>query len=259
MISKMLNSIKNTADNFNFKGHELFIASMKDQFKLVQHRSRPVMTSFLTLSQQDILMKMKPNSIQIVLDGGFENAIRKVAFISEEGWTPQFDFVCLVSQYDTRFKTLSHRDILGALMHLGVERDQLGDFVVEDHKLYVFCKRNIAQYIIDSCTLISRTPVSFEIQESVSLHAQMMEEMQIIVSSLRVDAIVAQLAHVSRQDATQKIRQGFIKVNDIELEENRQLCFNDVVSIRRVGKFQFKEIINTTKKNRLICKFEKFI
>lgn len=255
----MLNSKINTTDNFNFKGHELFIASMKDQFKLVEHRARPVMTSFLTLSQQDILMKMKPNSIQVVLDGGFENAIRKVAFISEEGWTPQFDFVCLVSQYDPRFRSLSHRDILGALMHLGIERDQLGDFVVEDNKLYVFCKSKIAQYIIDSCTLIAKCPISFEIQKFVELHAQMTEEIQVIVSSLRADAIVAQLAHLSRNDATQKIRQGFIKVNDIELEENRQLCFNDVVSIRKVGKFRFKEIVNTTKKNRLICKFDKFI
>ena len=254
----MLNNVKNS-DNFNYKGHELFIASMRDQFQLVHTRARPVVTSFLSLSEQDILLKIKPKEINVVFDGGFDNAIRKVAIIQEDDYTIQSDVVCLVSEYNSHFKELSHRDILGALMHLGIERNQLGDFVVDQNRLYVFCKKKISEYIMDHCTLIGRCPVHFQITSHVELHALMMEEIQIIVSSTRADAIIAQLAHCSRSDAATKIKQGLIKVNDIELEENKQLCFNDVVSIRRVGKFQFKEISNTTKKNRLICIFNKFV
>ena len=217
------------------------------------------MTSFLTLSEQEILMRIKPKDVSVQLFGGFDEAIRKIAYISDIGWDPIFDLVCLVSAYDSRFRTLSHRDILGTLMSLGIDRNQLGDFAIQDNHLYVFCKRKIAQYIMDSISMIGKCPVSFELQESVDIHVKMLEEMQINCASTRLDAVVAQLAHCSRNDAMSKIHQGQVKLNDVELEENRQLCFNDVVSIRKVGKFVFKEVAKTTKKNRLILKFEKFI
>ena len=73
-----------------------------------------------------------------------------------------------------------------------------------------------------------------------------------------MDAIVAQLAHCSRTKASKLIASGLVKLNDVVLEENVQLCDNDYVSIRRVGRFQFNGILAISKKNRLILGFLKF-
>ncbi len=66
-----------------------------------------------------------------------------------------------------------------------------------------------------------------------------------------LDSVVAQLSHCSRSETLKKIHAGFVKVNDVVLEQNLQLCNNDFVSIRKTGRFQFKEVVSTTKKGRL--------
>ena len=74
-------------------------------------------------------------------------------------------------------------------------------------------------------------------------------------SSLRLDSVVAQLSHCSRSEALKNIHAGFVKVNDVVLE----LCNNDFVSIRKTGRFQFKEVVSTTKKGRLVLNFDQYI
>ena len=83
--------------------------------------------------------------------------------------------------------------------------------------------------------------------------------MTIIAPSLRLDSVVSQLAHCSRSKAKEMLKAQYVKVNDIVLDENTQLCDNDFVSIRKVGRFQYKGIDAKTKKDRLVLRFEQYI
>lgn len=144
-------------------------------------------------------------------------------------------------------------------MHLGIEREMLGDLVVEDCRIVIFCKNQIADFIRMNCTLVGRVRVSFELVDFVDIQSAQTKEILIHAASTRLDCIVASLAHISRSEATSMIHHGLIKVNDNVLEENRQLCNNDFVSIRKCGRFQFKDVKSTTKKGRLILRFEQYI
>lgn len=246
-------------NNFNYKGHELFVAYIKDQFHLVHVKARPIVTSFLSLTQQEIIKQMIPSTLHYQFIGGFENAIRKVCILYEVEDEFLNPIICLCSKIDSRFRKISHRDILGTLMSLGLERDQIGDLVIYQDHLYIFCMPSIADYIKQSCTMIARNPVFLEEIENVDLPVVCFEKIQINCASTRLDAIVANLSHCSRKEAMNKIHHGLVKLNDVQLEENCQLCLNDIVSIHRSGKYIYRGIQATTKKNRLILQFDQFI
>ena len=129
----------------------------------------------------------------------------------------------------------------------------------EKRKLYIFCKEKISKYIIDNCTQISKCTVHFEECLDYIITENNKKEIHIMCSSLRLDSVVAQLSHCSRSEALKKIHAGFVKVNDVVLEQNLQLCNNDFVSIRKTGRFQFKEVVSTTKKGRLVLNFDQYI
>ena len=191
--------------------------------------------------------------------GGYAQAQRKIACFSNLEDDFQFDITILISHVDLRFRNLSHKDVLGALMNLGIEREMLGDLVVEKNRIIIFAKKNMENYIVQNLTRIASCPVSFCAVDEIVVDKKMTEQILINVSSLRMDAIISSLAHVSRKEASAMLHKGYVKLNDIVLEQNRQLCNNDFVSIRRCGRFQYIDIKSTTKKGRLVLRFEKFI
>ena len=243
--------------NFKLKGHEMFVSKMKDQLSLVVLKNRTIMTSFLSPVEQEILKSMAGNKVIVRFEGGYKNSERKIAILSNEE-VYYSDVVCLHACYDDRFKSLSHRDLLGALMHSGIERDQIGDLIVSKQDIYIFCKEKMAEYIMQSCTLIGRCVLNFEIEYDVHIEHSNREEILVNAASLRLDVVVSALGHCSRSMACEWIRQGFVKVNDVVLDEIVLICNNDFVSIRKVGRFQFKEVVSTTRKNRMILCFDQF-
>lgn len=116
-----------------------------------------------------------------------------------------------------------------------------------------------SEFFIDNCTQIGKCTVHFEECLDYIITENNKKEIHIMCSSLRLDSVVAQLSHCSRSEALKKIHAGFVKVNDVVLEQNLQLCNNDFVSIRKTGRFQFKEVVSTTKKGRLVLNFDQYI
>lgn len=202
---------------------------------------------------------MVPKNICLVFDGGYDQAQRKIACFIPEGYEGFSDCVCLHATYNSKFKTLTHSDLLGCLMHSGIERSVIGDLIVQKEDLYIFCKEKISKYIIDNCKQIGKCTVHFEECLDYIITENNKKEIHIMCSSLRLDSVVAQLSHCSRSEALKKIHAGFVKVNDVVLEQNLQLCNNDFVSIRKTGRFQFKEVVSTTKKGRLVLNFDQYI
>ena len=243
--------------NFKLKGHELFVSKMKDQLNLVTSKNRTIVTSFLSPVEQEILKSMVGNKVNLTLEGGYENCERKVAILSNDDML-YTDVVCLHAQYDNRFKVLEHRDLLGCLMHLGIEREQLGDLIVDSQDVYIFTKEKMADFIIRECTNIGRCTLQFEREYAPCISHINRIPIQVNAASLRLDVVVSALGHCSRSKACEWIRQGFVKVNDVVLDEIVLICNNDFVSIRKIGRFQFKEVVSTTKKNRMILCFDQF-
>lgn len=244
----------------NFKGHELFVDRLYDAMHLCSRRQKSVMTSFLTPSEQEIA-KNVCRDVSLTFTGGHEGAERKRAILSEqepERHEVEEAVCCLQADMDPYQPSLRHPDLLGALLRSGLEREVIGDILCEGGKVFVFCKPEMADFIMDNVVRAGRQTIRFEKADPNQVPEMKHEILQVNVSSLRYDSVVAALARCSRSKAEEMIRQGFVKINDVVLDQKGQLCNNDVVSIRRAGRFQFLSEKNRTRKNRLVLEFKKY-
>ena len=156
---------------------------------------------------------------------------------------------------------LTHRDFLGSLMNLGIERAVLGDIFVKDNEGYVFTAERMCDYIKESLFRVRHTDVACEIMEKLPEYiGPSLEEQNIIASSDRIDGIISKLYKFSRSESKEIISKS-------ELFVNGRICTNpsivpkenDIISVRHYGKFIFKGISHETKKGNVVISIAKYM
>ncbi len=217
-------------------------------------------TPFLGLQEQSVFhgMAQQLGHVPFEASGGAEGCERKVVrFGSEElcGYAEPFPIGCVaVRQRSAKFaEQLTHRDYLGALMSLGIERDTLGDIAMREGEAYVFCLLPIAPYIVENLAEVRRTPVRCEVTDALPEGAlYRLEERTVQAASNRADAICAHVWNLSRGDSQALFRAGRVFING-RLVENAaaSLREGDVLSARGYGRFVFRGVAGLTKKGRL--------
>ena len=211
-------------------------------------------STFLNLQEISILKSLKVDS-KYSLFGGYENADRCVAaFSNEEIYS--YPIVCIkIEPLQQKFSDkLTHRDFLGALMNLGIEREMLGDIKILNNEGYLFCLDKISQYIVDNLSSIKHTSVKCKIIDDIpELFNQIPDEEEYIVSSLRIDTVVSAVFKMSRNSASQLINQEKIFINSKTVyKDSIQLKEDDVVSVRGYGKFIYSQTVNETRKHKMV-------
>jgi len=226
-------------------------------------------TSFLGLSEQTILkqaMRTDDNikSIRVNVWGGAENCERVVAAFGDEemfGYTPDFPVTCVkIAPLQQKFAdNLTHRDFLGSLMNLGIERETIGDIIIADNIGYLFCLSSMADFIIENLTRIRHTPVSCEVTDEAPDVMSNAINTSIQVSSERLDACVAKTYKLSRTDAVSLIKSGKIYVNGVACESNSYVPkTDDIISVRGYGRFKYIGVKRSTGKGNLVVEIMKW-
>ncbi len=227
-------------------------------------RDIPMFSDFLNLNEQEILnqilTKMPPICIKTM--GGYSLAERVVVgFYPQERFDEPIPLVCLkIEPLNRKFaEELTHRDYLGALISLGIERSVLGDIVVSNNCAYLFCLKKISTFIMQELVKIKHTSVfvtETEFDEAVSLQT---EEITGFVASLRIDALLSLVTGMSRSRAVSYIEESKVFINGKCVTSNgANLKENDVISVRGIGKFQYKGTSGTSKKGRLFVTVLKY-
>ena len=137
---------------------------------------------------------------------------------------------------------LTHRDFLGALMNLGIERSTLGDIYIEDKTGYLFCLKSMAEYITENLTRIRHTSVQCTVCEEPPVFLQKEPEEKLIqISSARTDALIAGVYHLSRTESNELFREQKVFINGRLCENNsRALKEGDQITVRGYGKFTYE-------------------
>ncbi|MBE5870572.1 MAG: hypothetical protein E7294_04850 [Lachnospiraceae bacterium] len=230
--------------------------------------SQYLFTDFLSLAEQDLLhraMKDFPDG-SYELNGGMEGAERVMArFGSPEqfGYETDYPITCIkIRPLLEKFaENLTHRDYLGALMNLGIERGLLGDIVIREKTAFLFCEEHMADYITQSLEKIRHTNVKCECTEEVPEEVQLrLKEEELIVSAQRADGIVAKVYSLSRSQSLALFRGQKIFVNGRVFENNSaELKSGSVISVRGYGKFRYDGLIQETKKGRCRVKIARYV
>ena len=217
-------------------------------------------TGFLSLGEQDVFWKMEPELryAGYTLFGGMAGTDRQMlrfGNVSELGYEVPFPIVCIhVKPLVAKFADqLSHRDFLGALMNLGIERNVMGDIKVGDREAYLFCEENMAEFICQNLDQVKHTHVSCSIVADCGEILEEEPDKQIVqVPSMRVDAVIAKIYNKSRSDCLELFRTGKVFIDGRLCENNARLLKpGESVNARGYGKFVVEGDIRETRKGKL--------
>lgn len=240
----------------NQEDYSSLIAHLQDLEDKSMTWHKTMSSSFLNEEELAYVSRLFPESKNIRYEGGYlEARKKKIIFLYDE--QDEVDITCIYARIDQRFRKIGHRDILGALMHLQIDRHSFGDFWIEEDKIYLYTSVSMAKFLCDNLTKINQLSVHFK--ETSLRPAQVFhtKRMTAIVASERLDAIVAGIAHISRSKAKEMIQQGLVQVNHITLEAPDKMCDNNVtISIRGKGRFKYLGIVKNTKSDRILAEFE---
>ncbi len=225
-------------------------------------------TPFLSQADQDVFYKSLSSlsGISYEMSGGVEGCDRQMVRFGNSddlGYEEPFPIVCIqISPRLLKYaENLSHRDYLGSLMNLGIERDTMGDIQIKEKTAYLFCHEKVAEYITEHLDKVRHTNVKCDILDTFPQAVlPTLASERLIVSSVRMDLVIAKIYHLSRNDSILLFRQKKIFANGRLMENNSAvLKQGDVISVRGYGKFIFDGVSQETKKGNLNINISRYV
>ncbi len=246
---------------------ELCRKRLMDLSRQAERRNRVTCSHFLNLNEQNIYHSSERMfRTESLAFGGYESAERQmVAFIPDAlMFSGDFPIRCLLAEpkHAKYAGELSHRDVLGALMHLGIDRSKIGDIVCSEKKFYIFCEEDIQSFIAENLTKIGRTDMVLTAASDTGgiSFSPVFEERPDTVASNRIDCIVARAYRLSRTRASDLIAGERVFIDGRCVTEASQPCPSGaIVSVRGKGRFVFETDQAFSKKGKLKVLFRMYV
>ena len=240
---------------------------IQDLAQRCERTSHITNTCFLTPAESFELQKTRPatGDCRMLLTGGIPGCERQVAFFLP--WymdESDFDVGQTIRAVEIRsfFGTPGHRDYLGAILGLGIERDRIGDLLIDGDVAIVLCLSPIAPVLLSELEKVGRCGVKTrEISLSeVPLPERRVKKVSFTAKSLRLDAVTGDLFGVSRTTAAEMIRLGLVTLNYTVCEKtDAPVSEGDVISVRGKGKGRIAQLGGLSRKERLFVDAELFL
>lgn len=191
-------------------------------------------------------------SFKVDSSGIFEEAERRMIAFNNIYGTP-YPMILIKISYNSKFSTLCHKDFLGGILALGIERNKIGDLLVEENCCYVPVHEDVKDYIIYNIDKIGKVSCKVEvIDEHIELPKFKFKEEIILIPSLRLDGIVSKICRISRAKAQELIEQGLVLVDYVRTrEKSHELKGGERITIRGSGKFILGDKTGNSKSGKI--------
>ena len=238
---------------------ELLQKRMKELAQKAYQQSIYTNTPFLSLAEQSLYydVESQVSYAHGKLTGGYEDAERRMVVFGSEslfGYESPDPIVCLrIEPTALKFsEPLSHRDYLGSVLGLGIERECIGDILVEETGAYLFCLEHIAPFLEENFTKVKHTLVKVEQVEKDQIKVQRnLKPIEGFLSSFRLDATISLAFSLSRKESAAFIKGKRVFLNGRMIENGSKVVTEgDVISVRGKGKVRFSEVRGQSKKGR---------
>lgn len=251
----------------------ILISKLLDKIEFSKKRNKIEYTDFLDMTQINILKKVLKNEHfeNYIIFGGTENTDRNLIILYPEKFSQEM----VEKNYEGIFKIIKielpnenigkyeHRDYLSGIMKLGIKREKFGDILVTEKGANIIILKEMAEYVKNGLLDLIRFRKSIiEIDSIKNLEEKELnfEDLKIIVTSLRLDNFVSEIAKTSRNKASEYIEQGRVLVNyDIIYKNDFKIKENDIITVRGKGKFIFEKCDGETRSGRNICILKKYV
>lgn len=248
----------------------ILLSRLADLIELAEKRGSLCFSAFLNEHEQALATQYGLLNIGegfCFFEGGFEDAQRRIFCAVAKGYSEwisldetDYPFRALTILFPKGY-TVSHRDVLGSLMALRIKREAVGDILVGDCLAVVFLLNAAAELAMSELIKIGNVGVECRLGKPEVLPSPFKTETCAgVVSAMRLDAVVAMLAGISRTDSVRLIEQGFVQKNaQTQASVSKEVAQGDKLSVRGFGKFIIAAIGNPTKKGRLHITYLKYI
>ena len=238
------------------------LARVLDKLELAQNRGVPAHTPFLTPGEQasaaDLLTAW--GNPRYAAFGGYEGSERNILYFPPDWQEPEdalSDPEGPLAALEGTFPngaSLTHRDILGSLMGLGITREKLGDILILEG-------REALPILLSQWESAGRWKVSVgEIPLSaLTPRPPTVKTLRDTVAALRLDAVLAAGFSTSRSKAADFISAGRVSINHREcMKGDRTVNEGDVLTCRGLGKCVVKEVLGASRKGRIMLVLERY-
>lgn len=212
-----------------------------------------VLFSFLDLSYGAILEKYaKKYKVPFYKYGHIINSERNRYILSYYDVSKDdFKIDLFKIKYNNKFTSINHRNVLGKLISLGIERDSIGDIIFQGDDIFFAIKRELRSFILNDFNDINNAKIELELVDIDIENIIKYEDKNYFVSSLRLDCIISSIYNISRNDTKNIIINGDVYINNIVcMNPITILKENDIVSVRHKGKFKFTSINGKSRSDR---------
>lgn len=235
--------------------------------KTAYRRGIVTYSDFLNLNELNILHTTPKNEFDTKYEtfGGYNDSERQMAaFLPDALYYTHFYPIQIlkIEPLQKKFtESLTHRDYLGAILNLGIERSKLGDILVMEDFAYLFVQESLADYICNGLTRIRHTSVNVTKEDSQSFtYVPKYKEITGTVASVRLDSLLSLAFGSSRSKLVNLIEGGKVFANGKLMTTNSyQVKEGDIISVRGIGRFRYNGIQSQSRKGRYFISLYKYI
>ena len=244
----------------------LLLARVWDKYEQTERKNIPGATVFLSPRERQLAQAML-NAAGVrsgyLFDGGYEGAERTVLLFLP-GWAeePAGDELVFLRASFHGGESLTHRDILGSLMGLGVVRERVGDILVSPHSADIVAAPPLREFFLREWDQAGRVKLTVtEIgREALCVPQTQVKVIRDTVSSLRLDAVTATAFSMSRGRAAELIAAGKVSLDHVPcLKGDKPVGEGAVITARGLGKAKLAGVGGLSKKGRTGITVERYI
>ena len=226
--------------------------TFKDKISNIIANNKSVSLRFLSLEDQTHLTKLK----DVTLYGGYPHAEKKRAYFYQD---IKDDIICFKINYNKKYLSLTHQNILGTLLSNSITHDSIGDILPKQGLFFV--TKEISKEIVQSFTKINNVAIELELYSKEAINTEKeLEEATTTLDSLRLDLVISKICKLSRSKANEMIVKELIKINHRIITKSTTLVKeSDTISIRKFGRYVINNTTNKSKKGKIILKYAKYV
>ena len=224
---------------------KLLLAKVLDQADLSLRRHIIAFSDFLSPAEtaQAVELLKKVHDLSFLAYGGYNDCERKMLGFYPDYMSAEdvyFPITAVKIKFNPKFSSPpSHRDYLGSVLGMGIERGKVGDIAVVENGAVCFIEDGIADYVVSGLERVGHTKVTVEkadITDDLVPQKKMVEK-NITVASMRADVIFGAVFNESRESIKQLINAEKASVNWLPLKSvSAQLNEGDVLSLKGSGR-----------------------
>ena len=245
---------------------KLLISKMLDKIKLSQTKKSIQYLDFLDLYSQNMLQKiiLQEKIDNYTFYGAIEQAERKILLFYPEKLKELIKDnnekifpikIIRIQLPKEMYNKYNHRDYLGGIIKLGIKREKIGDILVFEDGADIIVLDEVGKFLLNNLSSLTRFSKA-QIQEielkDIREKKINKKEINIIIPSLRIDAIISEVIRTSRAKAEELLKEGRVFLNYEQITKStKQVKEEDILNIRGKGKFEIGKIIGKTKTQRI--------